>query len=651
MPELKHYEGEPEDWTIRQIIQRVNTMPIIAPDGSLMDKDGQPVGGGVIALVANDQSNANYNRTLIESTITEGKPVVLLGARSDVYYIDRHISLPDFATLLTEGPAIKMKDGVSDYVIGTQAEATAYSNVTVTWVSGQKATVSWPGHGCTYGDAVVLQGVVGTTFRKWFDVVRVQSVTDANNFVVTLEWLPTAAPTGAITAKRCNRGITLRAKVDHNYSGGNTGDGRTRMATVMSFISDSTVEVTGTDNTAKYICLLAGAMNVSGSVKGEPKTASDTLKFYGPMRNVRLHASGNSADEDCATFQPYEPPAFIAYMPSLGEINGVTLDRPDAVTGGGSGAIVVYSDSQFAWDGITVRDGRALSTGTTQGLRIRQGEGTPTTDLNGTLVIDGTAIGSLGGNAIQINSTRAKQIRFTRTRITPPPNNSIGRVMEVDIGCSLRRLAIEDQHLDLSNWAATTDWPIIISGQVDVLSFRGCTILGSTAARLVKLNTSAAVLEVEFIDCNVSGFDKLLESIATTSLTPTRVSIRSGYYKVNNLVASKISNVNVEIGAGVIVDGATLGVLRYDTASTSGQIIDNGCRLINSSVLLTGVNGGAVAPFAPRATLDIGSTAVARAAGAECIALTPRGTIPSGAPVISDGTKWVSKIDPTLTYT
>lgn len=46
MAELKHYEGEPEDWTIRKIIQRVNMMPVISSGGSLVDKDGRPVGGG-----------------------------------------------------------------------------------------------------------------------------------------------------------------------------------------------------------------------------------------------------------------------------------------------------------------------------------------------------------------------------------------------------------------------------------------------------------------------------------------------------------------------------------------------------------------------------------------------------------------------------
>ena len=618
---------------------------IAGGDGAVASLDISPY------LTPNDSSLAvsQSNRALIMSALATGRVVTIRGAGTDAVFVSSHVSVDSNQSIKTEGPTIKMRPGVSDFVIGTTSEDAAYSSVSVAWSAGNEATITWANHGCVHGDAVVLQGVIGTTYRKWFDVVRVQSVTDANTFKVTLEWTPTASPTGAMTAKKCVKNISVDVRVNHNYSGGNNGAGRTRMASVWSFVSDSTINVKADPDTAKYVALVAGAMNVQGSAVGLIETTSDTLKYYGPLRNVQMRAEGNSPTEDCFTIQPYEPPAFIAYMPCLGEINGVSVDRPSAITGGGSGAIVVYSDSQFGMSGLVIDKGIAASFGSTPGLHLRFGEGTPSTETIGDITVNGTQISSGNASTVRVQSFKARSLTFNGAKLQAPKDSTL-RVIDLDSASLLRVLKFSDMDIDLGAWPSVTWQAVLLNGTVDLVEFVNCNIRGSSNLRLVFVNIGSSVREIRFTNCTATGIDSLV-SVQTGALVATRIKFDGGYYNMPTLASSKISGVVVEVSANTVIDNATNGILRYDTAATSGVLVDHGASYLGTSVPFTGVNGGTVELRAPYTSVDISSTSQKRVMGSQCIASVAKGTIPAGHPVISDGTSWYSRITPSLTYT
>lgn len=604
---------------------------------------------GVVPVSLNSAESAAGNRAEIMSALASSGRAVIAGKSTDVCWISQHITVGDNQTLITDGPQIKMQAGVSDYVVGTLAEETAYSPVTVNWTAGLQATVAWPGHGCAYGDAVVLQGVLGTTYRKWFDVARVIGVTDANNITIALEWLPTAAPSGAMTAKRCNRNINIRARVNHNYSSGNNGSGRTRMASVMSFLADSSVEITAENDTAKYVCLLAGAINVTGNVQGIPETSSDTLKYYGPLRNVSFGARGFCSHEDCFSIQPYEPAAFIAYMPCWGEVNGAKIVNPDAATGGGSGGIVIYGDTQFGMSGLRIEGGRAVSVGATPGLHLRFGEGNPSAELIEDIHIVGTQISSVAASTVRVQNFKARSLNFIGAKLQAPKDNTL-RVLDMNNASVLRRLSFRDMTIDLGTWPSATWQAILLDGSVDSVIFDNCSIRGGASLRFLFCNGLSTVRSILFQGCDVRGIDQLVQ-VQTGALVAPRVLINGGYYELNTLVGSKISGVVVDVSAGTVINNAFNGVLRYDTASTSGVLVDRGMSLQGTSVALTGANGGAVELRGPNTPFALSNTALKRASGAECIAAAAAGTIPAGAPVICDGTSWYSRVNPSLIYT
>lgn len=614
------------------------------------------VGSDLSTLVFNDQSYASRNRQNVQAMLDRATSLstnkVMVKINGDgVLWIDGPLFIGDNSSIETVNSAvIKQISNASNFIIGTKQLFYPFSNISVAWTSGKTATVTWTAHGCSINDAVVFQGVVGTTAADWFDIVRVVSVTDANTIVVRLNFIPSAAPSGQMTAKRCHRNVNINVNFDYNKTQNQSSAqaNYARMGIVAAFLADSTVNVIGND-LYKYVLLVAGADNVNGSAVNYPTSNSDTLKYYGPIINCEFSAVGNSS-EDCASFQAQEPSGFIAYMPCQGVIRGARLVNSRAtVKTAGSGGVVVYGDSTYPIENLSIVGGRIYSeNGTGPAFAIKQGVGfSAVQGLIRNIVVSKARIGATSYAAFE-PTTYVDSVVFDASSFDAPDSAST-RVIRIPNGANIGTIAINDMRFDGGAWPSSTGYFMEISNGAVVgdVVFNRCVIRGASSLRFMAALNGSSVKTVVFNDCDVSGIDTLA-SIQQSGIT---VIVRGGTY-VNVLAAvSNTANCTVVIDGAPNFSGVTNGVIRTTGAGVVATVYGGSAPVISSGNLFVSVTSGAVNFKSDVFQFDIGATGVQKAAGNKGFNTgTGRGTIPQNVLVICDGTNWYNAANLAQTF-
>lgn len=618
-------------------------------------KLGQAAGfGGSNAVTISGSPSGN--RTAIQAALDAGGRVVIDagGAGGDVL-IDGPVYVGDNTTFVT-APGTILKGAPNTggkLIVGTKPLLISPTAVTVTWTAGTLATITWAGHGLGENDAIVLQGA---NEPDWWEVVRVASVTDANTITVRLPAVPSAAPTGTVTARRCVRNVRWDLAVDYNGPSGNltVGQGYDRMATIAAFVADATIVTRAVGpNLNKYGLMLAGTDNVSGECIALPRSHSDTLKVYGPAVNTVATAEG-CGPEDCLTMQALEGTAWLTYMPCRGNMRGITL-RPRAarVTTAGSGPVVIYADNSYVQEGVIIDGGdcRAMA-GTTPAVALLSSSGqTATLSKLRDLTLRDTYLSS-AGNAPFMVGIAARRVRLQRPRFGMPADNS-KRIVLVGTNSVIDEFVIEDASLITGAWPdnGSTAYAFEFGGtnvNIGTIVFRRVSLQTANNLRGVILNSNATVKTVIFEDCNWAGFDNALR-IQTAGVT---VIVRGGSFAGNSLCNF------VGVSGRVILQGSPtltnmgLGIARSDGASTVVDIeADSAPTLAGTSQLFSSVNGGKVNVRSDRLSVDIGATGVNKAAGNRAFNTgTGRGSIPQNVPVVCDGTNWVNVANTAQTF-
>lgn len=603
-------------------------------------------------ITSSNEDFASYNVKAIQDALDKGG-IVCVDARGDVY-LNSPVYVGDNTELvIAKGTTLKAKAGSLTSLVQTKAMLAPWSTVSVAWASGKTATITWTNHSLVEGDALVLQGATLPAGSDWWDVYRVSSVVDANTVTIRLPFAPTAAPSGTITAKRCNRNIRLDVSLHHNYDNNSTtGQNMGRMASVLAFIADSHVVVRA-QNVYKYVMLLAGAINVTGEAWGLPNSRSDTLKVYGPCRNIEMRVYGQ-ASEDCASFQALEPAAFIAYMPSHGNITNVTVRNAGAYnTTAGSGAMVVYSDETYSISDVLVRDSELHSmAGTTPAFAFRNGNAfVPATAKIKDVTLRNNVMSSAGAPAVRVD-TKARCLRIDGGRIIPSDADNV-RPISIENGGVLNALIVEN--LDFESGA----WPVAGSGyfaQVngggicDVIIFRKCVFRGSSNLRVMLINASSSCKHILFEDCEAESIDVLCRVEQGATIAPTVV-IRGGKYKGVLTGVNARMSLKVVIEGAPVFDGMTNGVARCELSGTAVELIGgDGAQYLNGSLPFVCLTTATMTPRGKMLPVDIGATGVTKAGGAECYNTAARGTIPANTRVVSDGTNWYNATNLSQTY-
>lgn len=605
-----------------------------------------------LSLATGSQDSSVVNRSTLQSAIDSGG-VVYVDSPGDVYLSSPLYIGDDTQLILASGTQLKAKDGSLTSLIQTKAYLAAWSGVAIAWSSGKTATITWANHGLIEGDAVVLQGATLPTHSDWWDIFRVASVIDANTVTIRLPFVPTASPAGTITAKRCNRNIRLDVSIHHNYDNNSTtGQNLGRMASVLAFIADSHVVVRA-QNVYKYVMLLAGAINVTGEAWGMPNSRSDTLKFYGPCRNVEIKSYGH-ASEDCTSVQALEPAAFLAYMPCQGNITNVTVRNAGAyMTTAGSGPFVVYSDDTYSISDILVRDSEMHAmAGTTPAFSVKNGNAfVPSVAKIKDVTLRNNVMSSTGAPAVRID-TKARCLRIDGGRIIPSDADNV-RPVSIENGGVLNALIIENLDFESGGWpVASAGYFAQVNGGgiCDMIVFRKCVFRGSSNLRVLLINASASCKHVVFEDCEAESIDVLCRVEQGATIAPTVV-IRGGKYK------GVMTGVNARMSLKVVIDGAPVfdgmsnGVARCELSGTAVELIGgDGAQYLNGSLPFVCLTSATMTPRGKMLPVDIGATGVTKAGGAECYNTAARGTIPANTRVLSDGTNWYNATNLSQTY-
>lgn len=602
-------------------------------------------GAGAVSL----GSDPAANRAAIQSALDGGGRVVVdAGGSGQSVYIDNTLYIGDDTSLSTAvGTTLAMQSNLGGkLMLGTKASLIAPTPVNITWASGNTVNMAWAGHGLQVGDAVVLQGA---NEAAWWDVVRVTAVVDAGNVTLMMPFLPSAAPTGSVTARRCNRRVAVDVTVDYGFSRGNNlaGQNLDRMAVCANFVADSRITVRASD-VYKYGLMVSGADNVTAESVSGQVCRSDTLKGYGPLNNVRLTAEG-AGPEDCLTVQALEPGAFIAYMPCQGNMRNVVLHpRAAKATTAGSAPVVVYTDDRYKQD-VRIEGGevRALG-GTMPGLFLRPGNTFAMTASGLTrCVVEDLLMASAGGHVFRTD-TKARSITLRRPRFEFP---SAGNTYLGNIAGQIENFVIEDATIDRGSWPATTGatYGFYFGGTdaaFEVITLRRVNLAAAAGAlRFILVNAPVKTIVLE--DCVMASFDSVLR-LQSAGIT---VVIRGGSYTGLNIVNF------LGVPGRVVVQGAPVfnnllnGIARADGAAAVVDIdADSAPAMNGSSVTFTAVNSGKVNIRSDRLSVNIGATGVNKAAGNRAFNTTAQGTIPANVPVVCDGASWFNATNLSQTF-
>ena len=324
----------------------VATDPLTGGNASLIT----PTGSVRIPLLlsADDTAAAAQNNAaIIQAAFDAGGYYVLQCngiAQISTQIIARGNTNIDFA-----GVELKARTAIGSLIV-TSPYIDAGVTVTVAWSAGTTATVTWAAHGFTAGQHVWLNRADQAQFCGVF---RVESVTDANTFVVQLMRLPTTTATGTITGRRAIENLTITSLIANYNAGTNTGTGNNLHALVLAGVWNLKVDGVFGKSTQKYL-VCSGALskytfrNIGGAVLN-----SDALKVYGPAFGGIIEGIyASKSGDDFVSFQTREPSAYVAYDFCHGDVLGATVR---GLTGTSqTGAFLLYASPYGVIDGISI---------------------------------------------------------------------------------------------------------------------------------------------------------------------------------------------------------------------------------------------------------------------------------------------------------
>ncbi len=604
-------------------------------------------GDGVLSLRVGDVSAATANTAAIRAAVAAGSCRVM---GPGTVFINDTIWLDNGQALETgPGVTLKLAPASNKLMVGTAPLQESATTVTVTWTNGITASIAWTAHGRAVGDVVALQGANEV---QWNTMYRVASVTDANNFVVTLAEFMTAAPTGTITAKRCVRNIKAVVSLDYDYANNpSAAAGVNRHACVIAFAADILAEnlrVTAA-NLYKYGLNTCATLNVRGSVHGI--AAGDICKLYGPARDTVLSVSGTSRD-DCASFQAKEPPAFIAYMPAFGPIKDCGLSGISVSNAGGtsSGAVVVYADPDHEIDNITIENGSAISN-LNEGIAIKYGDTFSSGKIGSVTIRDMAFAGLVDDYAFAVSAT-VDALNIVRPRImssTSAASNAI-QLLRFESTTTIRALRVEGLMFNEAEWPSSgaASYLVNLNGAIYQAEFVGCSIRGrSSQARFITLGTNG-VQSVALRGCD-------FENLSQVGIVNDGGSVIPKIIMDGNRFKTVTAGWDIRDDAIVVMRGNTFdtmsnGVVRPTTNARTVSVYDEGGNTYASASAITCVAPGTATPYG-YLPVDIGATGITKASGASAFNTgTGRGTVPQNRPVVCDGTSWFNATNLSHTF-
>jgi len=289
----------------------------------------------IVERIDNTEESPHETTGYLQSLLNEGGDIKLEG-NGEIVINDTLIVYSDTNLHISPGLTIKRADSTNKPMFKCSMFYDAGVTVTISWTSGELATVNWTGHGQSANDYIWLFGANQSPYRGVFFI---RSITDANSFVIQLERTPTAAATGTIKAVVPNKNITfdIQGMLDGNSANQSISVGTDRHLSILGGFNLNVINYRFTNSVKYGLCIAAFNDLTVGSVY-TPYTGSDCMKLYGPGHHAKIDdVFATYCGDDCLSLTAKEPAAFSIYDFSNGdlidiEIGNVRCDNTAAGT-------------------------------------------------------------------------------------------------------------------------------------------------------------------------------------------------------------------------------------------------------------------------------------------------------------------------------
>lgn len=328
------------------------------------DPGASDSGARVPTVVFNSTSAKTANRLALQASLAGGG----------------HVRWEGSGRVYVDGPVVGYSNTYLDIsktfeiisAPGTQKElfqTDAYINgvdtsITITWTSGFNFTVGWTAHGKAADSWIAIQGsLIGTGTEEGDRIFngnfRIQSVTDANNFVCALERLPTAAPGGTPVARACTENFHMSGGVWNYDNANNVGaSGLALMGMNIGYVARSSFRDIIVKDSAKfcfYFFCLADTV-IEDLWPYNPN--SDGVKIFSPLKHVTIDGVRGASYDDFFSIQSSAAPQYAYVIVTTGDMYDVKVSNIHGKgTDTGSVAVVYlwedYYVDDIVFDGIS----------------------------------------------------------------------------------------------------------------------------------------------------------------------------------------------------------------------------------------------------------------------------------------------------------
>jgi len=335
--------------------------------GSVWQEVGVAGGAtGIQSVVLTPSMTGEQVRAAIQTQLDGGYKEILVWGNG-VFELGNTLVMDDDTTLrIMPGCTIKWPAGLKSLtelrgMIENRAKPLASTAITVAAVA-HVATVGWPAHGKSVGDAVLLHG---SATRGYNGAYLVASVVDANTFTVLLERTPAATPAVANTYFASVMGKTANKNIRLIIDGTLDGNGVNNMPVSNDVptmgVAFSSVFNTYIKGSGAVVDTLGYAMTIAGGTQcgwdaewlriNNPRR--DGCHFQGPIRRGRISkVYGYSYDDFTSlTTGDYE----LGMEMSEGEFEDVIVEdvfSENPQTGGGA---AIFGKTRWWFGDITYR--------------------------------------------------------------------------------------------------------------------------------------------------------------------------------------------------------------------------------------------------------------------------------------------------------
>lgn len=335
---------------------RNNVLGMQAPNGVRMVAP--------VPVVADSTTSAARNAQLIQYALDEvhssgrvGR-VVLAAQPGATVWIDRALEIGD-NTHLEGACLLKQVTASSDNLLVTKSYKATPTNVTLTYTSGLTCSVAWTGHPFTVGDYCCIEGqtIMSGTPSEFLGCLQVRSITDANNFVISLMRNPKGvAPTGTFKARKATVNFHIEGLAFHyNYTAGagSTASGTLRILMILlPYAAGWSVRNIQILDCVKHALLTwcGRDWHIDG-VYGNTLSAGPCL--FGPTFNGHIERVSGTYGDDPVNISSRDLTGNYIDI-SGGDVIGCTVENCTDVTT--TNVVQVYSHAGVTMSGLTLRN-------------------------------------------------------------------------------------------------------------------------------------------------------------------------------------------------------------------------------------------------------------------------------------------------------